>query len=80
MQFEKKVIYLGHKDMKMRDGSVLFSISFYVDDSTLEVNVLATNEPVMGVVRELSFGDTCTATFMLRKTDKLYKLSLLSLA
>lgn len=80
MEFSKDVVFLGTKEMKLRDGTVLYTITFYVDGSALEVNVLATNKLVMSAVEALSFGDTCTATFSLRKADKLYKLSLASVA
>lgn len=80
MSFEKKAIFLGTKEMQLRDGTRLVTITMYVDDAAVEVNVQASNEPVMFVVRSLSFGDTCTATFAIRKSDKLYRLSLTALA
>lgn len=80
MQFVKNVVFLGAKEMILRDGSKLVTISFYVDESTVEVNVQATNSAVMDTVSSLSFSDTCTATFMLRRADKYYRLSLVSLA
>ena len=76
MEFAKEVVYLGSKDMILKDGTVLVTVSLYVDNSPIEVNVLSSNVPVMGVVRSLAFGDKVTATFTLRKVDKLYKLSL----
>lgn len=80
MKFEKKAIFLGTKDMQMRDGTTLVTVTFYVDSNAIEVNVLATNLPVMAAVKELSFGDSCSVTFALRKSDKLYRLSLVSIA
>lgn len=80
MNIEKQVVFLGTKEMVLRDGTILYTITFYVDGSALEVNVLASNTPVMSAVKALSFGDTCTVTFSLRKVDKLYKLSLASVA
>lgn len=80
MQFQKEAVYIGHKFMKMRDGSELCSITFYVDDDAITVNVLVTNDAVMFPLRALSFGDKCTATFTLRKADKFYRLSLSALA
>lgn len=80
MEFEKTVTFLGTKEMKLRDGTVLVTINFYVDNSPVEVNVQASNDAIMSVVGGLSFADTCTATFALRKTDKLYRLSLAKLA
>ena len=80
MEFVKEVVYLGSKDMIFKDGNVLVTVSLYVDNSPIEVNVLSSNVPVMGVVRTLAFGDKVSATFTLRKVDKLYKLSLSALA
>lgn len=80
MRFSKEAVFLGMKDMTMRDGSVLVAITFFIDGSAVEVNVLASNDSVMSVVKGLSFGASCTATFMLRKSDKLYRLSLTELA
>lgn len=80
MNFEKEAMFLGYKEMNLRDGTVLSTITFFVDGSALEVNVLASNKPVMSAVQFMSFGDTCTVTFSLRKVDKLYKLSLVSVA
>lgn len=80
MEFEKQVIFLGTKEMKLRDGTVLFTINFYVDGTPIEVNVQSTNKSVMSVVETLQFADTCIVTFALRKTDKLYKLSIASIA
>lgn len=80
MQFEKKAVFLGSKEMRLRDGAVLVTITFYVDDSAIEVNVQASNASIMSAVAALKFGDTCTVTFALRKTDKLYKLGLAGVA
>ena len=80
MQFEKDVIFLGYKDMTLKDGSLLRSVSFYVDDETLTVNVLGTNLPLMAALAALSFADKCCANFTLRKADKFYRLSLTGLA
>lgn len=80
MQFQREAIYIGYKEMVLKDGTTLYSITFYVDDDTVTVNVLATNTPVCSMVRGLSFGDKCLATFTLRKSDKLYRLSLTGLA
>lgn len=80
MTFEKSALFLGYSEMKLRDGTVLYTVNMYVDNSPVEINVLATNAPVASVVRSLSFGDTCSVTFMLRKSEKLYKLSLVSIA
>ena len=80
MQFEKVVVFLGYKDMTLRDGTGLRSINLYVDDETVTVNVQVTNLPVMGAVSGLNFGDKCCVTFALRKADKLYRLSLVGLA
>lgn len=80
MNFEKTVTFLGYKDMRLRDGTDLLTVSFYVDESAVEVNVLASNFPVASSVKSLSFGDTCTATFTLRKSERLYRLSLTGLA
>lgn len=80
MEFEKKVVFLGFKDMKLRDGTVLYSISLFVDGESVTVNVLASNEPVVSAVKALAFGDNAVATFILRKSDKLYRLSLSGIA
>lgn len=80
MQFNKEAVFLGVKDMKMRDGAVLKNITFFVDGAAVEVSVLATNTAVVSALEGLSFGASCTATFMLRKSDKLYRLSLVDLA
>lgn len=80
MEFEKTVTFLGTKEMKLRDGTVLVTVSFYVDNSPVEVNVQASNAAIMSALEGLSFADICTATFALRKTDKLYRLSLTKLA
>ena len=80
MQFEKEAIFLGYKDMILKDGTTLLTVTFYVGDSALEVNVLASNIPVASVVKSKSFGDSCVVTFALRKVDKLYKLSLAAIA
>lgn len=80
MEFQKEVVFLGTKEMKLRDGTVLVTITFFVDGSSVEVYVQATNEAVMSVVKSLKFADTCTVTFALRKTDKLYKLSIAAIA
>lgn len=80
MNFEKDVSFLGFREMSLKDGTVLYAVTFYVDGQALEVNVLATNLPVVNVVKTLSFGDSITATFSLRKADKLYRLSLVSFA
>lgn len=80
MQFEKTAVFLGSKDMQLRDGTVLVTITLFIDGSAVEVNVLVSNVSVISAVKSLSFGDTCTATFSLRKSDKLYRLSLTGLA
>lgn len=80
MQFEKDIVFLGYRDMLLKDGTQLYTVSMYVDGQTLEVNVTASNVSVITVVKSLSFGDTSTATFSLRKVEKLYRLSLLGLA
>lgn len=80
MQFSKEVIFLGYREMSLKDGAVLYTVSMFVDDGTLEVNVLASNVSLAGALRSLSFADKCLATFTLRKVDKLYRLSLLSLS
>lgn len=80
MRFTKDVVFLGYREMQLKDGTILYSVSMFVDDSTLEVNVVGTNLDVVSAVRSLSFADKCCATFMLRKTDKLYRLSLVGLA
>lgn len=80
MTFEKPAIFLGYSEMKLRDGTVLYTVNMYVDNTPVDVNVLATNTSVASVVKSLSFGDTCAVTFTLRKTEKLYKLSLTSIA
>lgn len=80
MLFEKDAVFLGYKEMTLRDGTVLYTVSFYVDSSPLEVNILASNISVATAVKSMSFGDSCRVTFVLRKVDKLYKLSLDSVA
>lgn len=80
MSFEKSATFLGYKEMVLRDGTVLYTVSFYVEDAPLEVNILASNIPVAAAVKSLSFGDSCVATFSLRKMEKLYKLSLSAIA
>lgn len=79
MNFQKTVVFIGYKEMTLKDGTVLYSITFYVDDDTVTVNVLRTNIEVASAVMSLEFGDKCLATFTLRKTDKLYKLGLSAL-
>ena len=80
MLFDKDVVYLGYREMTMKDGTVLYTVSMYVDGQALEVSVLATNAAVMSAVKSLKFGDSAVATFALRKADKLYRLSLTGLA
>lgn len=80
MKITKEVVFLGYKDMILKDGTVLLTVSMYVDNTAMEVNVLASNIPVASAVKSLSFGDSCTVTFALRKVDKLYKLGLESIA
>lgn len=80
MEFTKEVVFLGCKDMQLKDGTVLLTVNFYVDNSTMEVNILASNIPVASAVKGLSFGDTCVVTFVLRKADRLYKLGLTAIA
>lgn len=80
MTFEKEIVFLGYRDMILKDGTVLYTVSMYVDGQALEVNVMASNIEVASVVKSLSFGDTSTATFTLRKADKQYRLSLSALA
>lgn len=80
MNFDKEAIFLGTKDMTLKDGTVLVSVTFYVDGAAVEVNVLSSNVAIMSAVKGLKFGDSCTATFTLRKADKLYRLSLSGLA
>lgn len=80
MEFQKTCTFLGYKEFSLRDGTVLYTVSFYLDDSTIEVNIQATNVAVAGPVKSLSFGDTVVVTFALRKVDKLYKLSLVAVA
>lgn len=79
MTFEKEIVFLGYRELVVKDGSVLYTVSMYVDGQALEVNVMASNIPVATAVKSLSFGDTSTATFSLRKADKQYRLSLVSL-
>ena len=80
MLFDKDVVYLGYREMTMKDGTVLYAVSMYADGQALEVSVLATNAAVMSAVKSLKFGDSAVATFALRKADKLYRLSLTGLA
>lgn len=80
MLFDKDIVYLGYREMTMKDGTVLYTVSMYVDGQALEVSVLATNAAVMSAVKSLKFGDSAVATFALRKADKLYRLSLTGLA
>lgn len=80
MQFQKQVVYIGHKEMTLKDGTKLYSITFYVDDESITVNVPALNVAAWTIFPVLSFGDKCLATFTLRKSDKLYRLSLSDLA
>ena len=80
MQFDKEVLFIGTKEMVLKDGTVMNTVTFYVDADTVDVNVLASNVPVMSAVRSLSFGDKAHATFALRKRDNVYRLSLAGLA
>lgn len=80
MTFEKDIVFLGYRELVVKDGTVLYTVSMYVDGSALEVNVMASNIPVASAIKSLSFGDTSTATFSLRKVDKQYRLSLSALA
>ena len=80
MQFTKDITFIGCKDMILKDGAVLYTVTFYVDGSAVEVNVPASNLEVVPVLKGLSFGASCSATFTLRKSDKLYRLSLTRLA
>lgn len=80
MSFTKEAVFLGFKEMVLRDSTVLYTVSFFVDSSPLEVNVLASNVEVATAVKSLGFADSCVVTFALRKMDKLYKLSLQSIA
>lgn len=80
MSFEKEVVFLGYRDMQLKDGTILHTVSMYVEGQALEVNVMDSNITVMSVVKSLSFGASATATFTLRKADKQYRLSLSALA
>lgn len=80
MTFEKEIVFLGYREMVLKDGTVLYTVSMYVDGSALEVNVIASNIPVATAIKSLSFGTSVVATFTLRKVDKQYRLSLSALA
>lgn len=80
MEFTKEVIFMGVKDMTLRDGTLLHSVTFFVDGEAVTVNVLDTNGPVVSKLLMLEFTDKCLATFTLRKTDKLYRLSLTAIS
>lgn len=83
MNFEKKVIFLGDRPMTMKDGSELHGLTFFDADAqdSVNVNVMGSNAAVMSVVRSVSFGAPCVATFALRDADKrTYRLALVGLS
>lgn len=80
MEFEKETVFLGYKSVTLKDGTVLYSITLYVDEEPVTVNVVASNDSVLGALDGLSFGTKCVATFALRRMEKLYRLSLTRLA
>lgn len=80
MQIEKDVVFLGYKDMLLKDGTVLYTISLFVDDEPFTLYVSASNTEVVSVLPSLAFAANCCATFTLRKQDKLYRLSLVRLS
>lgn len=79
MQFQKEVIFLGFKEMRLKDGTSLLAVSFYVDDEPVTVHVQSSNNSLCTVLYGLSFAAKCLATFTLRKSDRLYRLSLAEL-
>ena len=83
MQFEKKLIYLGNRDVPLRDGSHLTAVNFFDPDAqdSVDVNVVSSNRPVLDVLPSISFGSSCVATFALRDADKrTYRLALVGLS
>lgn len=83
MQFEKKVLFLGNRTMTLRDGTVLNGLTFFdpEEQDTVDVNVIASNTPVVSALSSISFGSPCNATFALRNADKrTYRLALVGLS
>ena len=83
MQFDKKVVFLGSKLMKLQNGSEYNSLSFFDpdDQNTVNVNVMTSNTAVCSVLSSVAFGSPCNATFALRDADKrTYRLALVGLS
>lgn len=83
MQFDKELLYLGNRDVPLRDGTHLTAVNFFDPDeqNTVDVNVVSSNTPVLDVLPFISFGSSCIATFALRPGDKrLFRLALVGLS